>query len=606
MQFCQDGDLYKKIRNTKKKFPEKKIKNWMAQLIASIHYLHSKKILHRDLKTQNIFLNKKRLILGDFGISKTLENTKELANTYIGTPYYMSPELFNYKPYSYKSDIWSLGCVLYEICNLKHAFNAQTINGLAMKILKGNYVPVCKFYSKGLREFIESLLVTDARLRPGILKITEMGFVKRILGRYFVELVLENELCFFEVEAIKGQVLKIGLSFVIKEEIRDLGEVQRKRVFDVLLSKRDLGLVKKELESYKEMKEVELEREKERKKKLEGEMERLKLKKESLGFKSNFESENVFKKKKWDLEIEEECYREDCVDFDDYEFYEDGDEIQILEEILNTKISVFNGKLTNNTLLIKKIKKEISETIDKINNPEKELIGEENKDLDYLREDEDNKNYSEKKEPNTIQNSENNQNLTLNQLKQSEDLKLEYSKKKNSNNSQIQKCNYSDNKEINNDSENKEIHNDSENIEINNYSENKEILNYSESKKSNLSTSNILKTSNEYFYSTNEFEDSKLNFEEENKGNEDFEDFKIVNVLKEKIKDLKNKICNGLGKNLNDQIFKILDFEIVKKIDFEMNKILDIIGKENIGYCHLIEQYVYFSQELMELKNNDN
>ena len=68
-------------------------------------------------------------------------------NTYIGTPYYMSPELFNYQPYSYKSDIWSLGCVLYEMCNLKHAFNAQTINGLAIKILKGNFVPVSTRYS---------------------------------------------------------------------------------------------------------------------------------------------------------------------------------------------------------------------------------------------------------------------------------------------------------------------------------------------------------------------------------------------------------------------------------------------------------------------------
>ena len=64
------------------------------------------------------------LLGGDFGIAKVLDSTRELANTCIGTPYYMSPELFKNSPYSYKSDIWALGCVLYEMCNLRHAFDA--------------------------------------------------------------------------------------------------------------------------------------------------------------------------------------------------------------------------------------------------------------------------------------------------------------------------------------------------------------------------------------------------------------------------------------------------------------------------------------------------
>ena len=80
--------------------------------------------------------------MGDFGIAKVLDSTKDFANTVIGTPYYMSPELFKNKPYSYKSDVWALGCVLYEMCNLRHAFDAQSINGLAVKILRGSYPPI--------------------------------------------------------------------------------------------------------------------------------------------------------------------------------------------------------------------------------------------------------------------------------------------------------------------------------------------------------------------------------------------------------------------------------------------------------------------------------
>ena len=76
------------------------------------------------------------------GIAKVLDSTKDFANTCIGTPYYMSPELFKNKPYGYKSDVWALGCVLYEMCNLRHAFDAQSINGLAVKILRGSYPPI--------------------------------------------------------------------------------------------------------------------------------------------------------------------------------------------------------------------------------------------------------------------------------------------------------------------------------------------------------------------------------------------------------------------------------------------------------------------------------
>jgi serine/threonine protein kinase len=84
-------------------------------MLLALLYLHERKILHRDLKTQNIFIKNGQISLGDFGIAKVLDHTRDFANTCIGTPYYMSPELFKNKPYSYKSDVWALGCVIYEM-----------------------------------------------------------------------------------------------------------------------------------------------------------------------------------------------------------------------------------------------------------------------------------------------------------------------------------------------------------------------------------------------------------------------------------------------------------------------------------------------------------
>ena len=101
-----------------------------VQLLLSLQHVHSKQILHRDLKTQNILLNKDRDVvkIGDFGISKVL-SSKSKAFTVVGTPCYISPELCEGKPYNQKSDIWAVGCVLYELLSLKRAFEAAVSNG---------------------------------------------------------------------------------------------------------------------------------------------------------------------------------------------------------------------------------------------------------------------------------------------------------------------------------------------------------------------------------------------------------------------------------------------------------------------------------------------
>lgn len=122
MEFCECGDLASAIKEKKKAggtFTEEEILNWFIQICIALEYIHGRKILHRDIKSQNIFLTSNGTVkLGDFGISKLLESTNEAAMTVVGTPYYMSPEVCENKPYTFKSDVWALGCVLYELCTL--------------------------------------------------------------------------------------------------------------------------------------------------------------------------------------------------------------------------------------------------------------------------------------------------------------------------------------------------------------------------------------------------------------------------------------------------------------------------------------------------------
>lgn len=133
------GDLNYHIRRKEKKgefFTEDEIFNWFVQICLALEYVHGRKVLHRDLKCSNIFLTGNNTVkLGDFGISKVLENTNQAAMTVVGTPYYMSPEVCQNHPYTFKSDVWALGCILYELCTLKHAFAADNLLGLVYKIV---------------------------------------------------------------------------------------------------------------------------------------------------------------------------------------------------------------------------------------------------------------------------------------------------------------------------------------------------------------------------------------------------------------------------------------------------------------------------------------
>ena len=114
MEFAELGDLKsvinKQILNNYKKINEEQIWDWAFQIASAIKYLHSKKIIHRDIKSENVFLTEnKNLKLGDFGISKMLDNTLEFAKSGVGTPYYLSPEICKGDNYNFKSDIFKHG-----------------------------------------------------------------------------------------------------------------------------------------------------------------------------------------------------------------------------------------------------------------------------------------------------------------------------------------------------------------------------------------------------------------------------------------------------------------------------------------------------------------
>ena len=171
-EYADGGDLserIEKMKNKNKFFSENQILDWFTEISLALNHMHSKHILHRDIKSQNVFLTKNNMIkLGDFGISKTLDYTLAKAMTVIGTPYYLSPEIIQSIPYSYESDIWSLGVLLYEMCSLKMPFNASNLPVLALKIQKGEYEKLDKMWSKDLRNLVYSMLQVDHQKRPSL------------------------------------------------------------------------------------------------------------------------------------------------------------------------------------------------------------------------------------------------------------------------------------------------------------------------------------------------------------------------------------------------------------------------------------------------------
>lgn len=183
-EFCALGDLSKFLKNSLSPLPENIVMKLFVQVLLGVEYLHKKQIIHRDIKAMNIFLKPGlKVKIGDLGIARHL-NSSYFASTVVGTPFYLSPELCQERPYNYKSDIWALGCLLYELCSREPPFKASENKTLREMIVEGEFKEVPSFYSKEINHIIRQILKLDPRDRPSVEEILAFSFVRKKMEEF--------------------------------------------------------------------------------------------------------------------------------------------------------------------------------------------------------------------------------------------------------------------------------------------------------------------------------------------------------------------------------------------------------------------------------------
>eukprot|EP01038_Epipyxis_sp_PR26KG_P015218 gene15218-20502_t len=254
MEYCAGGDLGKIIKRSKQQktfVDENLIWKIFSQSILALKDCHRRSengelrpILHRDIKPANILLDSNQNIkMGDFGLAKELSSQSKLAQTNVGTPFYMAPEIVNEKDYDEKSDIWSLGCLLYELASLKPPFDANNAVSLALKINKGTFPRIPTKYSESLFDLIRNMLQVDPKKRP---KIEEL------------EQILSNQPAMLQAKSVFSEY-KLQQSYSIKfRELKAKEDTLLK--FEATLNEREKDLkirsdnLQQEIESFQQYK----------------------------------------------------------------------------------------------------------------------------------------------------------------------------------------------------------------------------------------------------------------------------------------------------------------------------------------------------------------
>lgn len=191
MEHADGGDLTGAISKRRKsgiRWPEDEVMRIFVQLCLALKHVHEANILHRDLKSQNVFLTSKGIVkLGDFGIAKVLDASEDQARTQIGTPYYLSPEICESKPYGRKSDVWSLGVILFELLTLEMPFQATSLPALVHRIctteppyekvqMEGH--GLLERYSDGMLTLLKSMLHKDPGQRPFLKQLVMVDIMR--------------------------------------------------------------------------------------------------------------------------------------------------------------------------------------------------------------------------------------------------------------------------------------------------------------------------------------------------------------------------------------------------------------------------------------------
>ncbi|XP_077366334.1 serine/threonine-protein kinase Nek2 [Festucalex cinctus] len=191
MEYCEGGDLASLIARCireRRYLDEKFVLRVMAQLMLALKECHRRSdgrptVLHRDLKPANIFLDVKQNVkLGDFGLARILNHETSFAKTFVGTPYYMSPEQINQMSYNEKSDIWSLGCLLYELCALSPPFTAYNQKELTVKIREGKFNRIPYRYSEEINTLLKKMLNLKDYLRPSVESILQSSLLAQAVS----------------------------------------------------------------------------------------------------------------------------------------------------------------------------------------------------------------------------------------------------------------------------------------------------------------------------------------------------------------------------------------------------------------------------------------
>ncbi|XP_018423614.1 PREDICTED: serine/threonine-protein kinase Nek11, partial [Nanorana parkeri] len=231
-EYCEGRDLDCKVQEYKKNgdmIPESQVTEWFIQLLLAVNYMHERRILHRDLKAKNIFLKNNLLKIGDFGVSRLLMGSSDLATTFTGTPYYMSPEVLKHQGYDSKSDIWSVGCILHEICCLEHAFTGHSFLAVVLKIVEGPTPSLPDRYPNELNFIMSRMLNKDALLRPRAVEILQIPYILDQLQKVQWKLygsIFEHDktiICQKEADQIRNAVQR---KFHL-QTLRELSEVQK-------------------------------------------------------------------------------------------------------------------------------------------------------------------------------------------------------------------------------------------------------------------------------------------------------------------------------------------------------------------------------------------